>query len=356
MPNLSIEGWPNAIPTGRRKLLDAALAAGVPAPHQCRAGECGTCKCRLLQGEVEQGGNLPTALSDEEKAAGWILPCRCVAKSDVSIAYAAPLRGALPRRQSCRGRVSICEPASREVVRLVVELDKPLDFLAGQYVALSFPGFPERNFSPANAPGAKFLEFYVRVLPEGLVSQHIARHVVRGDPAKIVGPFGEAHLSSRPAGPILAAGGGTGLAPMLSILRYLASAAPKTQIDLYFGVRTTADLFAGDTLAALSDGLPGLRAMTVLSDEAPPGYRRGFIAPAILSTHGDLSRHQVFAAGPPPMVETIREAALQLGAERQSIHADPFVANGPVGDVVGDAEGGANGTTGFGRWLTFGRR
>jgi len=346
MPEMTIEGWHDAISTGHQTLLDAALAAGVPVPHQCRAGECGTCKCRLLRGEVERRSNLPAALSAEERAEDWILSCRTVARSNVSVAFAEPLRAPVPPQQKCQGHVKFCETVSRDVVRLVLQLNRPLEFFAGQYVALRFPGYPERSFSPANTPGSRFLEFYVRVLPDGVVSQHISRHVSPGDRADIVGPFGQAYQSDCPQGPLLLAGGGTGLAPMLSILRHVAARAPRVPVTLYVGFRTTADLFAGEPLRALSARLPALQVITVLSDEATDEYRVGFVAPVILEDQADLSRHQIFIAGPPPLVDSVRDAAIERGAKPQSIYADPFLATSDANETSRPSR--------FGRWLKFG--
>lgn len=68
-------------------ILDAALAAGIPYPHGCRSGRCGSCKSRLIEGEVELLQHSRFALSEEEKADGLILACRAVPQTDAAVAW-----------------------------------------------------------------------------------------------------------------------------------------------------------------------------------------------------------------------------------------------------------------------------
>ncbi len=325
MSKLTIEGWPEPIVLGRRSLLDTALAAGVPAPHDCRAGECGSCKCRLLKGEVEEQPALAEALSPSERAGGWVLSCRSFARGSVEIAYAGPLVEALPPLQKVDVRVVAIERVAADVIRLVLRPERPLQFLPGQYLNLMVPGFPARSFSPASAPGEQPLIFYVRLLPGGLVSQHLAGRVRPGDRLRLSGPHGQACLQGPPCGPLLLAGGGTGLAPLLSILRYLSVRAPGTPVLLLQGFRRPEDRFGEEELSALGALLPGLRVVTRFSEAAPRGERLGFLAPALLEEAPVLSETGVFVAGPPPLVESLRTAALQLGAVPGAIRSDPFL-------------------------------
>lgn len=329
MTDLYLPGWPEAIPTGRKTLLDAALAAGAPFPHQCRTGECGTCKCRLESGEVKSLGSVPGTLSADEIAAGWILPCRSVARTDVRLALPGSLGPPLPDLQKLTATLLDLQTVAPDVMRLWLETENPLTFQAGQYVTLQFPGLPKRSYSPANKPGARVLEFFVRLVPDGLVSGHIAHDLMPGDTVRIEGPFGTAFLRDIPDRPVLFAGGGTGLAPCLSMLRHLAAHAGGTTCVVYAGARTAEGLFAEDALEDLRWLMPGLKVVNVLSDAADPRYETGFIGPNIARQHKSLSGWTAFLAGPPPMVDSVKQTVLGLGIAEADIHSDPFTAAAP---------------------------
>ena len=57
-------------------ILDAGLAAGLHMPHNCRGGACGTCKCKVVEGQVDHGWVMSFAITDEEKAEGSCLACQ----------------------------------------------------------------------------------------------------------------------------------------------------------------------------------------------------------------------------------------------------------------------------------------
>ncbi|PKO65827.1 MAG: oxidoreductase, partial [Betaproteobacteria bacterium HGW-Betaproteobacteria-16] len=123
-------------------ILDAALADGIAYPHGCRSGRCGSCKSRLVSGDVDHLDHSRFALTAEEKAQGLILACRAIPTTDASVVW---LDGdeetpSHPRRRlNCR--VVVVEDATHDIkrIRLAVDSDVPLDFTAGQYARLTFP-------------------------------------------------------------------------------------------------------------------------------------------------------------------------------------------------------------------------
>ena len=331
MTELNIAGWPDAIPANRGTLLDAALKAGAPIPYQCRAGECGTCKCRLISGQINELNSLPGVLTNDERSRGWILACRSSAKSDVTLELPTISNSSITNfpiaAQQLVGHVENIEWVATDTVRLLVHTPRPLLFLAGQYVTLAIDGLPTRSFSPANLPRDDMLEFFIRILPNGLVSQHIAANLVRGSSVRIEGPYGTACLAPDFDRSLLLAGGGTGLAPMLSILRAAASSKPEILCCLYAGFRDRRGSIAQTAVNELVDRMPNLSANYVFSDEVVDSCETGFIAPVIAGNHTDLSQFDVFIAGPPPMVESVEKQARQLGA--LNIQTDPFLSSAP---------------------------
>lgn len=329
MAHMTIEGWSETIPLQSGSLLDAAIEAGVPVPYQCRVGECGMCKCRVLSGQVRSKPHLADALSEREVAQGWILPCRSSSVRDLTIAFPKALRRARPRMQRMHARIQAIAPETPEVLRLVLRTDQPLGFVAGQYVTLRIEGGPERNYSPANSPGGRELEFFIRAVPGGAVSGYLAEEARIDDPVQISGPYGSACLDDLPDRPLILAAGGAGLSPILSILRALEHMQPTLPIWLYAGARCAQEEIARTELARLSSVIPQLRVVRVLSHDAAEGARFGWIGPAIADDHTDLAPCDVFIAGPPPMVTHVEDAVLALGANPGRIQSDPFLAAAP---------------------------
>ncbi|MCP5082020.1 MAG: 2Fe-2S iron-sulfur cluster binding domain-containing protein [Alphaproteobacteria bacterium] len=342
MTVVHIRGWPEIIEFHRGTILDAALTSGVPAPHQCCSGECGTCKCRLIKGLVNHGSHLPDALSDQEKADGWVLACRARPKTDVEIEFNKDLDEQLPVPQRRKAHVQLCERLNADVIRIVLSVEgSALPFVAGQFARLRFGNLPARDYSMANLPGARDLEFFVREMPDGLVSGHVARHLSVGDLVGIEGPFGNAYLRAAKKEAIIAVAGGSGLAPMLAIARSVAIAPNPQPLHFYFGVRREVDLFASQTLAQLSRRNPRMSVQIVLSEPAhgQDKFREGFPHEALAADFNALSQTQIYSAGPPPMVAAVSQAARMLGAQSDDIHSDPFTCqprrkSGSIGSAI----------------------
>ena len=191
-------------------ILEAALAQGVPYPHGCRSGNCGACKSRLISGDVEMSPYSEYALSDDERSDGLILACRAVPWEDAEIAWlgeddviAHPLR-------KMRCRVAEIEDVTHDIrrVRLEIDVGGPFAFTAGQYASLTFVGQPARDYSMANTPGDPVLEFHIRRVPDGAVSNFVGDALQPGDEVRVEGPYGSSWLRDAHRGPIVALAGG----------------------------------------------------------------------------------------------------------------------------------------------------
>lgn len=327
MAEIHITGRPDAVPAARGSILDAALKAGVPFPHACRAGECGRCKCRLVHGAVTHDPWAPEALSAEERAQGLILACRARPQGDVEVAWLDEPAGPLPPMRSVRGVVTEVAPATHDIVRLQVRVeDDPVDFIPGQFARLAFPGLPPRAYSMANLPGAEVLEFHVRRVPGGRVSSHVAEAVRAGDRIRLEGPCGAAGLRPTARSRALLVAGGSGLAPVLSILRALLARDDGRAIHLYHGVRDEPDLYETPWLEGLA-AAGRITYQPVLSGAVlPTARRRGLVHQAVGEDFASLADADIYVCGPPPMVDSVRATALGRGAQADAIQADAFHA------------------------------
>lgn len=330
MPMLKIQQWSSPLDIGKGTILDTALRQGVPYPHSCRSGECGTCKTRLVSGEVEHDPYLKEALSDVERDEGFVLACRARPKTNVEVAWVGDVDpGACVPVRCLKATVVGLELAAHNVSRLRLEVrDQPLAFAAGQYVRLSVGKLPARSFSMANRPDEAILEFHIRHIPNGLVSGYVAHELRLSDTVRIEGPFGSSHLREHHDGPIVAVAGGTGLAPMLSVVRTALDHMSARPIHLYFGVQDEADIYAEQDLSELAAASTPVQTHVVLSAPRGPTTRRtGFVHQALATDLTDLAGAKVYTAGPPPMVEAVAAAVVERGAGCDDIHTDPFVAS-----------------------------
>jgi CDP-4-dehydro-6-deoxyglucose reductase/ferredoxin-NAD(P)+ reductase (naphthalene dioxygenase ferredoxin-specific) len=267
------------------------------------------------------------ALTEAEKASGLILACRAVPWSDCEVKFLeADETVAHPSRHLGCKVVDVTHATHDiRVVRMEVLSGGPFDFSAGQYASVEFPGLPPRDYSMANRPDEPILEFHIRLLPGGAVTPFVANRLKAGDAVKVSGPFGTSYLREKHTGPILALAGGSGMAPVKSIVETALARGMQQPIALYFGVRAERDLYLEDHFNQLAARHANLNFTPVLSEpDAPTARRTGFLANAVASDFTSLDGVKAYLAGPPVMVETAVAALTDLGVRRQDCHADAF--------------------------------
>ena len=308
-------------------ILQTALNAGLQYPHGCQSGNCGACKSRLHSGEVEMSPYSEFALTEAEKESGLILACRSVPWSDCEVAYleqdevvAHPLR-----KLTCTVRELDCMTHDIVRVRLSVEAGGPFDFTAGQYAEVSFDSLPPRDYSMANRPCSETLEFHIRHIPDGAVSAYANTNLKVGDTVHVDGPHGISYYRAKHTGPIVALAGGSGLAPIKSIIEEALGEGAEQPIHMYFGVRDERDLYLEDHFQALAARHANLSFTPVLSEPSGTTARRtGYLADVVAADFAGLDGSKVYLAGPPIMVETCVEQVRQRGAGDEDCHADAF--------------------------------
>ncbi len=315
-----------SVPQGRT-ILDTALNDRVDYPHGCKSGRCGSCKSRLIGGVVDLLPHTPFALSAEERSEGLILACRALPRSDVTVAWLGgedEIAG-LPVR-SISGRVEAVSDATHDIKRIWIRFpsSEPFEFKAGQYARLSFPGAPRRDYSMASRPDEELLEFHIRRVPGGSASERIAATAGLGVTVTVEGPFGSAFLRERHGGPIVAVAGGSGLAPIGSIVQTALAKGMGQPIHLYFGVRSERDLYLTELFAALAGQHRNFRFVPVLSEAPQNELRSGFVSDAVGADLPDLDGWKAYFAGPPAMVDAAAPLLLERGIRKDDIHADVF--------------------------------
>ncbi|MDX1712074.1 MAG: FAD-binding oxidoreductase [Rhodovibrionaceae bacterium] len=236
-----------------------------------------------------------------------------------------------PQEPPQPGRL-ICQVEAIEQVTHDIRIVRlrPIDgshfhFLAGQYAQLGFDEHEPRDYSMANRPDEAAVEFHIRDSQDGGASSYVAESLTMGERVTLDGPYGDSYLRSDHAGDIVAVAGGSGLAPMKSIVEEALAQGWESAIDLYFGARTEADLYLLDHFAELERRYRNFRFTPVLSDPQERTQRRvGMVTDIMAEDLEDASDKKAYLAGPPIMVEAAVALLLKLGASETDIHADAF--------------------------------
>ncbi|MDX1693910.1 MAG: 2Fe-2S iron-sulfur cluster binding domain-containing protein [Ketobacteraceae bacterium] len=330
---LRINGMEEAIVVDKKEtILNAALREGVRFPHSCRVGGCATCKCRLVSGKVKELTESAYILEEEDLAAGYILACQAVPKTDVEIQVDNLDRnGTAHKVLKTAGVISNGRKLTHDIAALTIELETPLTFAAGQYALLSVPGLIDeaRSYSFATAPavgGNQQIEFYIRQVPGGEMSTWAQGTGLKGKNVMVEGPFGDFYLRDG-SSPLLCIAGGSGLAPVKSLLEDALNYKCTRDVVFLFGARTRKDLYCLDEIRRLETEWAGkLTFVPVLSEEPADSHwegRRGLVTSFIKDYLDDGA--QAYMCGPPPMLDAAEVELLNLGMSDDRIFSDKFL-------------------------------
>jgi len=312
--------------SGQMSLLDAALAAGLNLEHGCRTGRCGQCKTRVLQGRTKRIAP-DLCLSDAERAQGWLLTCADAAASDVALDSEdlAELEGITAR--TLPARIHELQPLSEDVLRVVLRLPprSGLRYLAGQYVNIIGAGGLRRSYSMANAPqGDDRLEFFIRRVAGGEMSDYWFGRAAPGDLLRIDGPRGSFYLRQPAGRDLILLATGTGIAPIKALLESLASArAQPRSVRLLWGGRTERDLFWKPAFV----DLPLVYTPVLSRAGSDWAGARGHVQLVLLQGGPDLAQTDVYACGSSAMLASAHAALLAAGLPPTRFHADAFVSS-----------------------------
>jgi CDP-4-dehydro-6-deoxyglucose reductase len=321
-----------------QSLLDAALGASLNLPHSCKSGNCGLCRARLLHGEVHYPNGPPLGLSATEVADGFVLMCQARARGDLCIEIVEITTPDRARIKRLPARIERALRLSHDVMALSLRLPvaETFRFEAGQYIDIMLSGGRRRSFSIASPPhDSRLLELHVRRAAGGEFSERVFDQDPQSALLTIEGPLGQFVYRPRVAAPdvapMLLIGGGTGLAPLLSILRHVIENGIERDMALYWGVRSERDLYAHAALEDLAQCCPTdgsaarLRYVPVLSEPAPDWRGcRGFVHEAVLKDIDDLDKYDVYAAGPPAMITAVRSEFGRRGVAANRLFFDSF--------------------------------
>ena len=310
-------------------ILRAALGAGINLPYGCRNGSCGSCKGRVREGAVDHGEADAKALSEAEKAQGYALFCCARPLSDLVIEARQIDADPTHEVKNLPARVERMQRLAPDVMALFLKLpaNERLSFAAGQYIEIICGDGKRRAYSLANAPhDADLLQLHVRLSPGGGFSERVFKEMKERDMLRFEGPLGSFQLDEASSKPIILLAGGTGFAPIKSIMEHLLRLGKDRRVSLYWGARDRAGLYLPE-LPQRWSAESGVRYVPVLSDPLPGDAwdgRCGLVHEAVLADIDDLRGHQVYAAGSPAMVVSAQRDFVARGLPAEAFFADAF--------------------------------
>ncbi|MBO9513425.1 MAG: 2Fe-2S iron-sulfur cluster binding domain-containing protein [Variovorax sp.] len=313
-----------------RSVLDAALQAGVELPYSCRKGVCGSCAGRVVSGQVQGVGGV--AVQSDVCAPDQVLYCLCEAASDVVLAPLSWKKLDPAARKTFSAKVYSNELAAPDisVLRLRLPAGQRAKFQAGQYLRMRMDDGSTRSYSMANPPHeSDGVTLHIRHVPGGYFSTRVAR-IAPGAVLALELPFGHVALDPEDTRPIVFVAGGTGFAPVKSILDDMMRKRVQRPIALVWGVRDASGLYMRGAVERWRRQWPQLRFIPALSDACDgaqdiQGVFMGRADQALQSAFDSLADHVIHCCGSPPMVAAVRAAALAQGASAEDFHADVFV-------------------------------
>lgn len=316
-----------------KTLLEAALAQGVAFPHDCTVGTCASCKSQLKQGRVREATPFGYTLSKQELDAGFILACQAFPRDELTVLELAPQSADIVSAEQFSGTITATEPLTHDILKVSVRTDRPVRYVAGQYAAIQAPGLPRsRQYSFADAPqreGRKDLTFFIRKVPGGAFTQALFDGTLTGKPLSIEAPHGHFHLRPGHA-PMVCVVGGSGLAPLLSLLEHARKIRIKRPCVVLFGARTQADLYMVNAIEAIGAAwTDAFSFVPVLSHEPADSDWHGargmvtdFLATAASGI--DWKVAEAYMCGPPPMIDAAITRMVDSGMPLASIFYDKF--------------------------------
>jgi CDP-4-dehydro-6-deoxyglucose reductase len=262
-----------------------------------------------------------------------ILLCQASARTDLSIETFAMRTAddATLKRLPCR--IERTQQLSHDVMGVFLQLPiaEAFSFEPGQYIDIMLPGGRRRSFSIASPPhDSRPLELHVRRVAGGEFTDALFRQNAERTLLAIEGPLGQ--FAYRPGGeprggaapPMLLIGGGTGIAPLISILRQVIDNGIERDMQLFWGVRGERDLYAHARLETLA-ARARMRYVPVLSEPTPAWQgRSGWVHEAAIKNIGELDAYEVYAAGPPAMIAAVQGEYQARGVSASRLHFDSF--------------------------------
>jgi CDP-4-dehydro-6-deoxyglucose reductase len=316
-------------------ILSAGIRQGIGMPYGCKDGACGSCKCKVISGQVTLGSHQAKALSQDEEQQGLILTCCATAHSDLVLeSKQVAMEGAFPIKKM-PVRVFSLNKLTEDVmqVKLQVPAADLIKYKAGQYVDFLLRDGQRRSYSMANAPHTvtaetPHIELHIRHMVGGVFTDHVFGAMKEKEIQRIEGPQGSFFLRDSDK-PMIFLASGTGFAPIKALIEDMQNLGSEREVTFYWGGRRPADLYMHEWVLEKTKQMPNLRYVPVVSDALESDHwsgRTGFVHNGVVEDFADLSNFQVYACGAPIVIDSARLAYAKLGLPSDEFYADSFTS------------------------------
>jgi toluene monooxygenase electron transfer component len=335
MRDVRIEGGPEYACAENDTLLRAALRSGLGMPYECNAGSCGTCKVELLEGQVTSLRPDAPGLGERDRAKNRVLACQARPDSDCRIKVRLrPENVPVHRPVKFSATLTRVRDLTHDMREFTFSAKGAPGFLPGQYALFYLPGLDApRTYSMSNIDtGNGEWQFIVRRVPGGVGTVTLFDKVAIGDEVMLDGPYGLAYLRAESPRDLVLIGGGSGLAPMLSLARG-AAAEPRLagrSVHVFYGARTKRDLCGAAELEALPGFGSRITFTPVLSHHGDDSVEtwegaKGFVHEIARDFVGERwADFEYYFAGPPPMAEAVQKMLIEKRVPYPQVHFDSF--------------------------------
>jgi methane monooxygenase component C len=323
-------------------VVTSALKQDVILLTSCREGGCATCKAECTDGEYEMANASVQALPPDEEEDGFVLLCCTYPRSNLTLnlPYTFDRVSFEKNNKEWTGDILAVERMSSNVMRLAIRLADPetggpvkMKFSPGQYIEIEVPGTNIwRSYSMACTNGSSDLEFLIRLLPNGFFSKFLVNEAAPGMRVKLHGPSGAFAMRENGFRPRYFIAGGTGLSPVLSMIRHMQVEGHPQQAELFFGVTHQHELFYADELRDIENTMSNLNVhISVMNPELSSPYSQGTVV-------DDLVKHferggpnpDIYVCGPPGMIDAALVATRKYGMPADQVFYEKFLASGQI--------------------------
>jgi Na+-transporting NADH:ubiquinone oxidoreductase subunit F len=313
---------------GGQSIHSALTANRIFIPSACGGkATCGLCKGRIV---TDVGPLLPTEkpfMSKAEIADGTRLLCQVKVKKDLEII----IPEAYFLVKEFVSTVESIVPLTHDTRLFRFRLDDPAEirFKPGQFVQFRIPGAgEERAYSIASSPNSPHIvELIVRLVPGGLATTYLFNKLKVGDRIFLTGPYGEFFLHEDTDDPIICVGGGSGSAPIRSIISYLREKNSPRKIISFYGGRTPKDIYFTGEYKQLEQEMPDfthIPAVSELLEENNWKGEKGLITQVMERHLRDIPHYEAYLCGPEVMIEYAVKTLCKCGMCENRIYYDKF--------------------------------
>ncbi len=314
---------------GGSSLLDTLRSEKIFIPSACGGkGTCGYCKVVVHEGGGPVLATEKPLLTAEELNTDTRLSCQCKVKQNIKIQIPEELFNV----KEYAVKIEKMEQLTSTIKKLRFDLgEDEINFKPGQYVQLKAPAYEGndeevyRAYSLASSVNDKHAIELLIGFTGGIATTYVHQHLKEGDTAHINGPYGDFYYHEDDGGSIVLAGAGTGMAPIMSILQFMADNNIKRETLFFFGAKTMNDLFLVDEIKAFEEKL-NLKFIPALSREESPEWKgeKGRVPNAIDKYVEKGGNYSAYLCGSPAMIDSIVEALVKKDIPIEKIYFDKF--------------------------------